>query len=790
MQIADYLDEHHHRLLRPSGGCDTCPRRRVDFVPATLNSGKVLFLGEAPGATEVEEQEGFTGASGNLLRRVCEEANVEKPWSFSNTIHCRPPNNANPKPKEIECCLSQFVLDEIRGYDWVVMCGTVPLKALFPGAKGSNYRGNVARHPDFPDQKFYAVWHPAYILRRRDMRPSFERQIARLARLVRGDDDLAYNLYTGGGEEFSRTLERILSGRLLCVDVETNQKLESWHADARIVSVAVSDGTDVCFVHESEPHFLGTLLKIRTYLETPGKQVVNHNTGFDLDFLERELDFKIKTYAIHDTATIWYEAAQYQMPGLKELAAEEGKGYRNLAYRPGHTTDVGVLARYNAEDVIHPVHLMREGLRRVKPKTRDLLTRVSGPAGYVLRKIESNGIYLRQDYWRAKTEEYEEKRNRIVNAWREVDPAFIPKEYEAGDGLKKYLFDVRGYPILARTESGEPSTDKTAIKGLIRDHGAQELKFLLALRKVDKMLTTYLRSYEKHVDVDGRIHSSFTNTWTDTGRTSSRSPNLQNIPRLKEIRDLFGPTPGGILMESDFSQIEFRIMVCLAGDRNGIQAYRDGIDAHTATARSFCAGDEPTKQERTWAKVINFALCYGGDAYKVQQWARDQYGLSWTLQQAEKFVRTFFATYPQLGEFHHNCGVEFTQNEGWFESVTGHVFYYRDWDSPNQGKRDHAYRSQLNSRAQGPAAQICFLTMIHADRLLHERNLGAVKMVNHVHDSIIYDIPDASMVPDVVQATEDAKDIAYEWVKDWFPVPLVLEHEVGPAWGSLEEWES
>lgn len=786
--IAEILGESHQKLLRPSGGCHNCPRKRIDFVPATLREGKILVLGEAPGKTEVEEQEGFTGASGQLLRSSLREVGIPLEYvSFSNTVHCRPPDNATPTAKEISCCLSQFVLDEIRGYPIVVLAGGTPLKALFPNAKGNRFRGNVAWHPDFPGTRFFSIYHPAYILRRKDMEGEFRQQIERLGRIYQEPEGQApfSRLLRDPTPEFHEALDQALASPMISFDIETN-RLESWYPDAEIRSFALThDGDTVLFVHEDDTHFLGVLHKVGEFLQKPEKHVVGMNTGFDLDWVEEELDIHVACQ-IHDVATIFYEAKQYKMPSLKELVAKELDGYRYLVYEPSEEKNLELLSFYNAEDVVYPLQLFQKGVKEVTPRTRDMLFRVSGPSGFLLRNIQKNGFYLRQEYWHDKILEYKEREQKALTAWREEDQSFVPTVHDSGKGLHEYLFDLHKLPVIRTTDKGAPQVDSSAIKQWIRD-GHEQLRHLLELRRIEKIRSTYLDAYRKHLGPDGRIHSSYTNTFTDSVRSSSRTPNLQNIPRDREIRNLFGVPPGAILMESDFSQIEFRIMVCLARDPTGIAAYQKGEDAHTTTARSFADGQAPSKEQRSWAKVINFSLLYGGDAYKVQQWARDQYGLDWSIGEAQGFVDDFWQTYTALPEYHKLCDRELTENRGWFESVTGHRFYYQDWDHPDQGRRDHIYRAHLNARAQGPAAQICFLTGWHALRLMRERGLGEVKFVNTVHDSLISEIPEPKLVGPTIAAIEEAKDIAYEWVKDWFIVPLVMEHEVGEAWGSLKE---
>ena len=610
MSLFDLIEGSRRKMLNPSGGCHDCPRRKVDFVPATLHKTPLLWLGEAPGETETKTGEGFTGRSGELLRKGASEwAGLEPPYSMSNILHCRPPNNAAPKPKEIACCLSQYGMDEIKDFPVVVMCGNTPLQALFPGAKAGHFRGNVAWHPDFPGQRFYNIYHPAFILRRQDLKDEFRKQLERLGRIVRGEPAPAWKVWQGGSTLFWAVLEKALASPLISLDIET-PCLESWNPLEQIRSLALTaDGKDVIFAHRDEPHWMSVLAKVQAYLEDPAKAVVGNHIGFDLDWLEHELDFAVACTGIHDIAGLYYQAKQYKMPSLKELVANELDGYRFLIHNPGWETDLALLANYNAEDVVYPLHLFKKGMNAVKPKTRDLLIRVIGPSNLCLRQITSRGFHLREDYRQVKIDEYRERRRQVIGTWRDGDPHFIPDEMESGKGLHRYLFEIHKLPVVGRTETDAPSTDESAIRQWIAA-GAAYLKPLLAMREIDKRLTTYLMGYDKHRDPwDGRIHSDYTQTLTDTGRASSRNPNLQNIPREPEIRDLFGVPDGWTLIEADLNQMEFRIMVCLAKDETGINGYLRGEDAHTLTARNFAKDPaKPTKEERSRAKPINFCV--------------------------------------------------------------------------------------------------------------------------------------------------------------------------------------
>jgi len=774
-------------MLTPRGGCKRCPRKLVDFVPATLADGPVIWLGEAPGAQEVKEQQGFVGKSGQRLRSEATDAGVPGPWSFSNTIHCRPPENAAPKPPEIECCLSQFVLNEIRNYKYVVMCGAVPLRALFPKAQATHFRGNFAHHPDFPEQLFYAMHHPAAILRNPTLSDLYTRHMQRLARAVRGErrTDPWRQLLTGpAGMD---ALAEMVRAPLLSLDLETN-RTESWLPDVQIKSFcATADGETVAAVASDDPHFVAALELLRRFLERKDATVVGANVAFDVELLERDLEFRAACTP-QDVAIQWYEAEQYKAPSLKQLVGDQLDGYSYLVHHPHTVTDVDLLLRYNAEDVVHSLDLFRKALDRLRPKTLDLTTRVLGPYSLVSRRMQTHGLYLRETYRQAKVAEYTEKRREAVAAWKAADPAFIPSVHESGDGLREYLFNVRGLPAIGVTDKGMASTDKAAIKEWIRG-GADYLQHLLTIRSIDKTLGTYFKPFAQHAWPDSRVRPKHWLTTTDTSRQSSSDPNVYNIPKPAEVRDLFGAPPGAVLLESDLSQIEFRIMVCLAKDETGIAGYLRGDDAHTMTARAISGNPSPTKGQRSQAKPVNFGFLYGGGANTAKIIAANDYGVLWTDDEAERFRRTFMETYQRIPEFHTESRRRLIRNRGHFDSVTGHHWHYRDWDHSDQAKRDHEFRAALNAEAQGPASNICNYIAVLARGILDQRGFQTVAFVNSVYDSIMTEVPDPRWVPAVVEAMNDATKLAYEWVRAWLVVPLVIEHAVGESWGSLEAYQ-
>jgi len=276
-------------------------------------------------------------------------------------------------------------------------------------------------------------------------------------------------------------------------------------------------------------------------------------------------------------------------------------------------------------------------------------------------RAHNKGIYIRQDYRKAKIDEYAERRRVAVEAWRAADPAFIPSAHESGKGLAKYLFEIKGLPVLGWTEKDQPQVDQESIKTWIQG-GATYLQHLLTVKDVDKTVGTYLEAFDKHIGPDSRVRPTHWLTSTFTSRPSSSDPNVYNMPTKPEIRDLVGCPQGSVLVESDLSQIELRIMVCLARDENGIEAYRRGDDAHTATARNISGNPNPTKKQRTDAKPVNFGNIYGAHWRTAQRQAFLDYGVVWTDEEAQRFQETFFATFPRMRPYHDYVKQEMIAN--------------------------------------------------------------------------------------------------------------------------------
>jgi DNA polymerase I-like protein with 3'-5' exonuclease and polymerase domains len=702
---------------------------------------------------------------------------------MTNVVHCVPPKDeveGTTGEKSIGCCMNQHTIEEVRGYPIVVLVGNAAMKAFFPEMKATHLRGNVAYHPDYPGQRFYSVFHPAYQRQNPQRSEVYFNHLQRLSRVLK-EEEPRFKIHTGSPAIVEKLRAQLAANKRICFDFETN-KLQTWHPDFRIKSVAVAFNKDEAFfAHEDEVWFLAFMEELAKWLQGPNHQIIGTNLGFDVNAIEATMEMRVTVQFVFELAMLWYYARGYQEPSQKELVATHTDGYRFLVYQPHLEKDVNLLCKYNCEDVIHGIDLFEKGWAMLAPKTRDLYMRVMGPGTVTDSRMQHRGVWVNQAVHKQTRADIESEVEAALQKWAVEDVAFNRHKHTSGKGLEEYLFTLKQLPVLKSTPSGERSTDEEVIKEYIRQ-GHTYLKNLLTVRGLEKDLSTFVVNIKDHLDYDNRVHPSWQNTSTDTGRKSCRRPNLQNQKRDKRIRGQYGVPPGHILLQGDFSQIELRIAMCLAKDPVGIKAYRDGKDLHWMTG-SAMAGGEPTKEQRTWAKPVNFSLIYGGSAEGLQAYAQNQYDIIFTLDQSKEFVRTFFGTYKQLQPWHASELQKMAAQQGHFMNEVGHTFYYKGWNHDDSG---HTGRSWINSTCQGTAAAINTYAMVLTEREFIRRKLNA-GIIATVHDSILVDCASPAVVEEAMQIMQYSIRQVHQWISSWFVVPLVMDFELGEHWGKLEE---
>ncbi len=325
-----------------------------------------------------------------------------------------------------------------------------------------------------------------------------------------------------------------------------------------------------------------------------------------------------------------------------------------------------------------------------------------------------------------------------------------------------------------KNANGTYSTDETTLLDIADRHPIVDE--ILEFRAVKKLLSTYIEPFPSYIDPsDGKVHTTFNQALTATGRLSSSNPNLQNIPirtdRGREIRKAFVPSaPGGLILSADYSQIELRIMAHLSCDQHLINAFKDGIDIHAATAAKIFGipHEEVTADQRRIAKTANFGIMYGISAFGLAQ--RLRIG----RKEAQKIIEDYFAGFPSIRSFIEDTK-EAAKETGYVETIFGRRRYIPEINSKNATIRSLAERNAVNAPIQGTSADIIKLAMIAIDKELAAREMKS-KMVLQIHDELVFDT-----LPDEVQTLKEiVKGLMENVVK--LSVPLTVECDYGDNW--------
>ncbi len=337
--------------------------------------------------------------------------------------------------------------------------------------------------------------------------------------------------------------------------------------------------------------------------------------------------------------------------------------------------------------------------------------------------------------------------------------------------LGEVLFEKLGLPA-GKKKAGGYSTNAEILEKLAPSHPI--VGDVLEYRKLCKLNSTYVAGLLRVADPGGRVHTSFRQTGTVTGRLSSAEPNLQNIPvrteEGRELRRFFLPSPGHVLIDADYSQIELRLLACISGDAGMIDAFNSGADIHRSTAAAVFGvpEDEVTPELRKRAKAVNFGIVYGIGEYSLSQ------DINTSVREAKKYIESYMARYPGVASYLRDV-VERAKRDGYTTTLFGRRRYIPELSDPNANRRKFGERVAMNSPIQGSAADIIKIAMIRTAGRLRERGLDA-RLILQVHDELIID----SSPADAAEASEILRREMENAVS--LPVPLSVELTVGGRW--------
>ena len=553
--------------------------------------------------------------------------------------------------------------------------------------------------------------------------------------------------------ELDAWLARLQEAPLFAFDLETNS-LD--YMRARIVglsfAVAADEAIYVPVAHDGpgagdqldREHVLGAL---RALLENPQRAKLGQNLKYDMSVLANHgihlqgvrHDTMLQSYVLDSTATrhdMDSLALKYLGRGTIKYEDVAGKGAKQLTF---NQVDLEQATAYACEDADITLQLHAVLWPRVQaiPSLRSVYEDIEIPLLPVLSRMERHGVLVDRDLLRVQSGE-------LAEAMRELEQA----AHEAAGGafnlgspkqIQEILYERQGLPVLQRTPKGQPSTAESVLQELAADYELPRL--IIEHRGLSKLKSTYTDKLPQMVNPDtARVHTSYHQAVTATGRLSSSDPNLQNIPvrtpEGRRIRKAFIATTGYRLMAADYSQVELRIMAHLSGDRTLRRAFEERQDIHRATAAEVfgAAPDQVTDEQRRAAKAINFGLIYGMSAWGLARQIGVERG------EAQRYVDLYFDRFQGVKAYMDRTRTQ-AHAQGYVETVFGRRLYLPEINSSNQQRRQYAERTAINAPMQGSAADIIKRAMIRVDQWLQDDEPD-VLMVMQVHDELVFEVPE------------------------------------------------
>jgi len=595
--------------------------------------------------------------------------------------------------------------------------------------------------------------------------------------------DIEHSYYLIENKEDSyKLVSELLLQKEVCFDTETTSLNE---LEAELVGMAFSwethKGYYVLFPESKE--LTQEILEIfRPFFENSSITKIGQNLKYDIKVLAKYniqvlgnlFDTMIAHYLLnpdakHNMDILSENYLHYSPISIETLIGKKGKGQLSMRQVPPQEQK-----EYAVEDTDVTLQLKNIFEQQLqKYNAEKLFSRIESPLVQVLADMELEGIRIDVPFLKSLSGDIEKDifslQQAVYEQAGEIFNLSSPKQL--GDILFEKL-KLISKP--KKTKTGQYATSEEILSELAPKH--KIVANVLEYRQLQKLQSTYIDALPKEVNsTTGRVHTTYMQAVTATGRLSSNNPNLQNIPirteRGQQIRKAFVPrNEDYTLLSADYSQIELRVIAALSGEKNMIEAFLQNQDIHRSTAAKVFNVDiqSVTREQRSHAKTVNFGIIYGVSAFGLS----NQTELS--RSESKELIDTYYQTYPQLKVF-IDKQIHFARENGYVETILGRRRYLPDINSRNQVVRGAAERNAVNAPIQGSAADIIKIAMINIYNLLKDNKLKT-KMLLQVHDELIFDVPknELDFVKPLIKKTMEA---AYQ-----FAVPLVVDLGVGKNW--------
>ncbi|MGR2699930.1 DNA polymerase I [Vibrio campbellii] len=587
---------------------------------------------------------------------------------------------------------------------------------------------------------------------------------------------------------FNAWLDKLKASELFAFDTETDS-LDYMVANLVGLSFATDEGiaayVPVAHDYLDAPQQLDrdwVLAQLKPILEDEAQAKVGQNLKYDASVLARygiemkgiKHDTMLASYVYnsvggkHDMDSLALRFLQHSCISFEQIA---GKGKNQLTF---NQIDLDEASPYAAEDADVTLRLHNRLFANIEQdeKLKTVYEEIEMPLVPVLSRIERTGVLIDDMKLSAQSLEIAARLDELEQkAYEIAEQEFnmnSPKQLQA------LLFEKMGLPVIKKTPSGTPSTNEEVLQELALDYPLPKL--ILEYRGLAKLKSTYTDKLPKMINPStGRVHTSYHQAVTATGRLSSTDPNLQNIPIRNEegrrIRQAFVAPTGYKILAVDYSQIELRIMAHLSGDQALLDAFRDGKDIHAATAAEIMGVsiEDVSSEQRRRAKAVNFGLIYGMSAFGLAK----QLGIP--RGEAQAYMDKYFERYPGVMQYMEDTRSAASE-QGFVETIFGRRLHLPEIQSRNGMRRKAAERAAINAPMQGTAADIIKKAMLLVDQWIQEEGNGRVKLLMQVHDELVFEVEESSL-SEIESKVQNLMESAAE-----LKVPLVAEAGHGDNW--------
>ncbi|MEZ9009879.1 DNA polymerase I [Vibrio sp. 10N.247.311.59] len=587
---------------------------------------------------------------------------------------------------------------------------------------------------------------------------------------------------------FNAWLEKLKASEVFAFDTETDS-LDYMVANLVGLSFATEEGVaayvPVAHDYLDAPQQLDrdwVLEQLKPILEDDAQAKVGQNLKFDMSVLARygiemkgiKHDTMLASYVFnsvggkHDMDSLALRFLQHSCISFEQIA---GKGKKQLTF---NQIELGEASPYAAEDADVTLRLHNRLMENIEQdeKLKAIYEEIEVPLIPVMSRIERTGVFIDDMLLGAQSQEIAVRLDELEQkAYEIAEQEFnmnSPKQLQA------ILFEKMGLPVIKKTPSGAPSTNEEVLQELALDYPLPKL--IIEYRGLAKLKSTYTDKLPKMINAEtGRVHTSYHQAVTATGRLSSTDPNLQNIPIRNEegrrIRQAFVAQHGWKILAVDYSQIELRIMAHLSGDKALLEAFQQGKDIHAATAAEIIGVDieSVTTEQRRRAKAVNFGLIYGMSAFGLAK----QLGIP--RGEAQHYMDTYFERYPGVMQYMEDTRSAASE-QGFVETIYGRRLHLPEIQSRNGMRRKAAERAAINAPMQGTAADIIKKAMLLVDEWIQAEGDGRVKLLMQVHDELVFEVEESSLA-EIESKVQELMESAAE-----LEVPLVAEAGHGDNW--------